>query len=57
MPHLLNLGCPIRALVRDKERLNGRDWVNEIEVVEGDVIQPESLAQAMDGVDADFSDL
>jgi uncharacterized protein YbjT (DUF2867 family) len=54
VPHLLRLGYPIRVLARDRNRLIGRDWVNEVEVVEGDVLHPESLADAMDGVEAAF---
>ncbi len=54
VPHLLQLGYPIRVLVRDKSRLHGRDWVREVEVVEGDVLQPESLVPAMDGIEAAF---
>ena len=54
VPHLLRLGYPIRVLVRDKSRLHGRDWIKKVEVVEGDVLQPESLALAMDGIEAAF---
>jgi len=54
VPYLLRLGYPVRVLVRDKNRLHGRNWVDEVEVVEGDVLHPESLDHAMDGVEAAF---
>lgn len=54
VPHLLSLGYPVRVLVRDADRLHGRDWLDQVEVVEGDVLMPETLAPAMDGVSAAF---
>lgn len=36
-------------MVRDPGRLKGRDWEPEVEVCQGDVFDPESLATAMDG--------
>ena len=40
----------MRCLVRDPSRLEGRPWHNEVEIVAGDVLQPASLRQALDGV-------
>jgi len=54
VPRLLDLGYHVRCLVRDPSRLQGRPWHNTVEIVAGDVLQPESLASAMDGVDAAY---
>jgi uncharacterized protein YbjT (DUF2867 family) len=49
-PRLLQAGYHVRCLVRDPERLQGRPWLDRVEVVAGDVLQPESLPPAMAGV-------
>lgn len=52
IPRLLEQGYRVRALVRGgSKRLVGRTWRSEIEVADGDVLQPEWLASAMHGVD------
>ena len=48
-PRLLQAGYQVRCLVRDPERLQGRPWLDQVEVVAGDVLQPETLAPAMAG--------
>ena len=50
IPRLLHAGYRVRALVRDRERLQGRPWLSEITVVEGDVLQPQTLPVALSGV-------
>ena len=50
VPRLLEMGHRVRCLVRDPARLQGRPWQNAVEIVAGDVLQPDSLAQAMEGV-------
>ncbi|MGE0040781.1 MAG: SDR family oxidoreductase [Vicinamibacterales bacterium] len=50
VPRLLAQGHRVRCLVRDPARLEGRDWGDDVEVVTGDVLDPESLAPAMRGV-------
>ncbi|MEQ1860441.1 MAG: SDR family oxidoreductase [Chthoniobacteraceae bacterium] len=47
VPRLLAEGFRVRCLVRDATRLQGRAWRDEVETVEGDVLQPESLTTAM----------
>ncbi len=47
-------GYRVRCLVRDPVRLQGRPWHNEVEIVTGDVLQPDSLAPAMEGVQAAY---
>ena len=50
VPRLLEAGHRVRCLVRDPARLSGRPWASEVEMVAGDVLQPEGLVQAMQGV-------
>jgi len=47
VPRLLKAGYEVRVLVRDPLRLQGRDWLDQVEVVQGDVLQPETLPAAM----------
>ena len=54
VPRLLELGYRVRCLVRDPARLQGRPWHASVEIVAGDVLQPESLAAAMDDVAAAY---
>ena len=49
-PRLLDEGCRVRCLVRDAERLAGRPWRARVEVAEGDLLAPETLAPALAGV-------
>ncbi|MBE0411031.1 MAG: DUF2867 domain-containing protein [Anaerolineales bacterium] len=50
VPQLLAEGYRVRLLVRDASRLQGRAWLPQVEVVEGDVLNPETLPPALDGV-------
>ena len=54
VPRLLELGCRVRCLVRDPDRLQGRPWHPSVEVVAGDVMKPETLVPAMAGVEAAY---
>jgi uncharacterized protein YbjT (DUF2867 family) len=54
VPQLLEDGHPVRVLVRDSNRLQGRAWLDQVEVVEGDVLDPDSLPKAMSGVSAAY---
>ncbi len=54
VPRLLEKGYRVRCLVRDLTRLQGRSWQSSVEIVTGDVLQPDSLAPAMDGVSAAY---
>jgi uncharacterized protein YbjT (DUF2867 family) len=53
-PRLLQAGYRVRCLVRDPARLQGRPWLDQVVVVAGDVLQPETLPAAMDGVSAAY---
>jgi uncharacterized protein YbjT (DUF2867 family) len=54
VPRLLEAGFRVRCLVRDPSRLQGRAWRDEVELSEGDVLRPDSLTAAMDGVVAAY---
>lgn len=54
IPRLLEMGYSVRALVRDPDRLEGRPWIEAIEVVAGDVLKPETLPAALAGVSAAY---
>lgn len=54
VPRLLAGGYAVRCMVRDPLRLNGRPWESDVEVVQGDVLQPDSLVAAMAGVDSAY---
>ena len=54
MPRLLERGYRVRCLARDPRKLVGRWSQGEVEVARGDVLDPDSLERALDGVDAAF---
>ena len=54
VPRLIEAGHRVRCLVRDPSRLQGRAWINLVELVQGDVLDPGSLADAMRDVDVVF---
>jgi len=51
VPRLLAAGRRVRCLVRDPARLQGRSWLKQVELASGDMLQPDSLAAAMHGVE------
>jgi uncharacterized protein YbjT (DUF2867 family) len=50
VPRLLEAGYSVRCLVRDRHRLQGRPWLNRVEVVDGDALAPGTLTEAMKDV-------
>jgi len=54
VPRLLDVGQDVRCLVRDRTRLDGRPWIHAVEIVEGDVLKPDSLTAAMSGIDVAY---
>lgn len=54
LPRLLEAGYPVRVLVRNPARLRGRAWLDQVEVAQGDVLSPETLPAAMQGVDVAY---
>src|SRR5476649_2211975 len=47
VPRLLATGYRVRCLVRDPTRLQGRAWLDQVELAQGDMLQSDSLAAAM----------
>lgn len=54
VPRLLEEGYTLRVMVRDATRLQGRSWVNRVEIAEGDPLKPETLPGALQGVDVAY---
>jgi len=54
VPALLDAGYPLRVMVRDSTRLARRPWLERVEVVEADVLHPETLRSALDGIAAAY---
>lgn len=54
VPRLLDAGYRVRCMVRDQTRLEGRSWLNDVEVVEGDVFKPETLMVALKNIDVAY---
>ena len=52
VPRLLERGHDVRCIVRDANRLAGRAWVHDVDVVEGDLDDAAAVAAAVDGMDA-----
>jgi len=50
VPKLLEAGYRVRCLVRDPSRLQGRSWLNKVEVVKGDGLSTDDLVHALEGV-------
>ena len=54
VPKLLEAGYRVRCLVRDPSRLQGRVWLNKVEVAQGDALDHDELVKAMQGVSAAY---
>ena len=54
IPRLLEQGHTIRAMVRDPRRLGGRPWQHQVEIVRGDLLEPDEIKSALAGVDAAY---
>jgi uncharacterized protein YbjT (DUF2867 family) len=54
VPRLLEAGYRVRLFVRDPQRLQGRPWLDRVEVFTGDVLVEDTLAPAMQGVRAAY---
>ena len=50
VPRLVEAGYRVRCMSRDPERLEGRPWRNQVEVVKGDALDKASVVAAMQGV-------
>jgi len=54
VPRLLDAGYRVRVLARDPSRLADRPWLERVELAEGDVLRPETLPPAFEGIDAAY---
>jgi uncharacterized protein YbjT (DUF2867 family) len=54
VPQLLAAGHSVRCLARTPAKLAGRSWVDDVEVVRGDVLDADGMRDAMEGVDAAY---
>ena len=54
VPRLLDAGYRVRVLARNPSHLQGRTWLNQVDVVQGDALVPEALSEAMKGVHAAY---
>ena len=54
IPRLLDGGKRLRVLARDPRRLQGRPWVDQVEVIRGDVLDPSTLPAALDGIETAY---
>ncbi len=52
VPELLEVGYTVRCLARTPQKLDGRPWRDRVEVVQGDIRNPDDLRRALDGCDA-----
>jgi uncharacterized protein YbjT (DUF2867 family) len=50
VPRLLDAGYGVRCMVRDPNRLQGRPWLQRVEVFHGDALVPGALQEAMQDV-------
>ena len=54
VPRLLEAGVQVRCLVRDRERLRGKTWFDEVETVEADVLRSDGLKEALQDVETAY---
>ena len=54
VPRLLEAGYTVRVLARDPHRLQGRPWLEQVEVAQGDVLDPRTLGAVLTGVDVAY---
>ena len=54
VPHLLEAGHEVRCLVRDPHKLDQDPWRDRVEVVQGDILDPSTLDEALDGCEVAF---
>ncbi|MBN1665962.1 MAG: SDR family oxidoreductase [Anaerolineales bacterium] len=54
VPRLLEKGYAVRCMVRDPERLKGRSWQGQVEIIQGDVFDSDSLKKALVGINTAY---
>jgi uncharacterized protein YbjT (DUF2867 family) len=50
-PRMLEEGYPVRVITRDFREIEGRRWVDQVEVVQGDILKDDIFQEAFNGVD------
>jgi len=51
---LLERGHAVRVLARNRASAEGRAWAARVDIVEGDLMKPDTLPPALDGIDAAY---
>jgi len=54
VPRLLDAGHRVRVLVRETDPVKGRPWEHDVEIVQGDLLKPDTLGPAVRGIDAAY---
>jgi len=54
VPALLELGYNVRVMVRDISRLQGRTWIDKVELCQGNAFEPDTLVNAMQGIEVAY---
>jgi uncharacterized protein YbjT (DUF2867 family) len=54
VPELLDAGHRVRCLARTPRKLRDHPWARRVEIVRGDVTDPDSVARALRGVDVAY---
>ena len=54
VPRLVEEGHRVRVLVRSRDRVLSRPWVEHVEIVVGDALDPQALTEALTGVDTAY---
>lgn len=54
VPALLDAGHEVRCLARNPDRLEAQPWRPDVDIVQGDLLDPASLAAAFEGMDVAF---
>jgi len=54
VPALLEAGYRVRVMARDPIRLQGRSWLEQVDIVQGDVLKPSTLDVALEGIDVAY---
>ncbi|MEU5879661.1 SDR family oxidoreductase [Spirillospora sp. NPDC047279] len=54
VPELLDAGHEVRCMARRPDRLQAYPWADRVEIVEADVLDPDALRTALDGVEVAY---
>lgn len=54
IPRLLANNIKVRVLVRDRDKIKNKSWINNVEIFEGDLTKLETLKDLCDGIEQAF---